>query len=215
MVLSNVFPNLTMEEELANSITHAMGAGFAITVLGLSIKEGILTKYYRKMIGNIIFSIGLLILFLNSSIYHGLPKGELKITWRYLDHVSIFLLIAASYTPLCLTNLYNLGGIKFLTFVWSIAILGITLKLLFYDGYLFLFLGLYLAMGWCFLIVAKNVLKSSKKEFLIWLLIGGILYSVGVYFYANDHKHKFFHFIWHFVILIAAGCHSIAMLYYL
>jgi len=215
MVLSHMEPNFTFGEEMANTITHAMGAGYSLAALGIFAVDGVKSKNKRKLFGNVVFGIGLLILYMNSAIFHGLEKGELKSKWRYVDHISIFVLIAASYTPICLVVLRFSKGEYLLGAVWLLGIIGIAMKVLFFEQFLLLSMGVYLLMGWMFVFVLKEMLKNARKEFLFWLLFGGISYSVAVYFYANDHKVRYFHMIFHILILIGSISHSIGMLFYI
>ena len=129
------FPEWKYGEEVVNSITHAVGIGFALTMLVLFIIDGIKTNT-QKLIGNLIFGITMLILYLNSTIYHGLPQNKYKRIWRYFDHISIFFLIAGTYTPLCMTIIWPTSGKIILLIVWVLALFGTIMKILYFEGFM-------------------------------------------------------------------------------
>jgi len=208
-------PKWKAGEELANSLTHAVGVGFAISMLVVFIIDGNKTLNDRKLLGNVIFGITMIILYANSTVYHGLPENKVKTVWRYVDHISVFYLIAGTYTPICLNLIWETKGKYMLAIIWGLALLGTAIKILFFDGFYILSLIVYLVMGWLIAFALTDIKKNAKEGFAFWLILGGISYSTGVLFFAADQKIPFFHMIFHFFILFGTISHSIACLNYI
>ncbi|KAK8896272.1 hypothetical protein M9Y10_014169 [Tritrichomonas musculus] len=201
-------------EETINSITH--GAASLLSVFGsiFLIKSAMKTKNLSRQIGIIIFSASMFILYTVSSLYHGLGDGNFKRIMRYVDHCSVFILIAGTYTPFTFTVLRGREGTMILTIVWSIALFGILGKIFFFEAIDKYTVFLYVAMGWTVIISMRTLIKRTPKNGLLLLLAGGITYTVGTYFYTYDLTTKYYHAIFHLFIIAGTIFHYFAVLYF-
>lgn len=192
-------------QEKLNAISHAIGIFLAIAGSLLLIPKVGLNSGYAT-ISVIIYSLSLLLLFSASTMYHSVSKRPLKDRFRILDHISIFALIAGTYTPVALITLIEGNGWTILYVVWAIAFLGIVFKL-FYTGKLeFLSLLLYLAMGWLIVLDLENLVAHTSARGLGLLALGGAFYTLGIFFYAY-RRIPYNHLIWHFFVLGGAISH--------
>lgn len=199
-------------EELANTITHGIGlalslAGLVVLVVLAAVRGG-----PRLIVSCAIYGSTLVCLYAASTLYHGIPSPRSKRALRILDHSAIYLLIAGTYTPFLLVNLRGGWGWSLFGIVWGLAMAGILFKFLFVDRFSFFSTLLYLLMGWLVLIALKPLLASVPSTGLLWLFAGGLLYSLGVVFYAWK-KIPYNHVIWHLFVLAASACHYLAVLY--
>lgn len=198
-------------EELANSISH--GVGFAGALVGTPIL--LLAALKRGtagfLVGTIIFLSTMLLLYLGSTLYHAWPQTRVKSILRVLDHSAIFLLIAGTYTPFALGPLRGAGGLNVLGIAWALAIFGVVMKAIYGPSrYPKLAMCLYLGMGWLIPLTNHPLAFAIPLPALIWLVAGGIAYTTGVLFFANDHI-RYNHFVWHLFVLAGSGCHFAAV----
>lgn len=208
-------PNYTKGEEIANMVTHIIGGVIGIVAIVLC---SIFAKDAYGVISGVIFGVSMLILYTMSSIYHGLsPKLKGKKVLQVLDHCTIFLLIAGSYTPfaLCTLRKYNTGmGWAIFGIIWAVAILGIVLNSIDLKKYKVFPMICYLTMGWC-IIVKINVLPILLGwQGFVLLLAGGIVYTMGAICYMVGKKHKYIHTVFHICVLIANFLHFLCILWY-
>ncbi|GMN11789.1 hemolysin III family protein [Croceitalea sp. MTPC9] len=189
-------------EEKLNTYSHGLGIILALVGGILLLKEPV----KNLELGLIIYSISLLLLFIASTIYHGVRNPNLKKKLRVLDHISIYYLIAGTYTPICLSILKDSKGILLLYLVWGIAILGTILKLFFTGKFETFSLILYGIMGWLVVIDYNYLIQNFSSEGLFYLALGGGFYTIGILFYAIK-KIPFNHFIWHLFVLGGAISH--------
>jgi hemolysin III len=200
------------KQELLNTISHGMGIVFGVVgLIFLLIKNSNSSIYSTLSIWT--FGISLIILYTSSTVYHFFVDENLKKKARVLDHMSIFLLIAGTYTPICLIVLEKSSGWTLFTIVWIIAALGIFMKIFFTGKIDKLSLLLYLVMGWLLVFDLKNIANSMTSEALLFLVLGGIFYTLGTIFYAKD-KMPYAHFIWHLFVLGGSVSHYV-MVYYI
>lgn len=194
----------TKGEEIFNAVTHIVGAGFAILGTVLLIIYAALSGSAIAVVSSAIYGASLIILYTMSSIYHFLRFNRAKKVFRILDRCSIFFLIAGTYTPFCFISLKNhaIGTVIFIL-VWAIAILGIVLNSVnMHNKAVVVFSQIsYIAMGWCVVIGIIPLLEVITKTMFLWLLAGGIMYTIGVVFFALSRKVKYFHSIWHFFVI--------------
>ncbi|MGL4990744.1 MAG: PAQR family membrane homeostasis protein TrhA [Sarcina sp.] len=192
----------TLGEEIANAITHGVGLLLAIAGTVVLIVMASFTKDPYKIVSVSIYGATLILLYLGSTLYHSIPGKKAKKVFRIIDHSSIFILIAGSYTPFTLVTLRNgLGWYMFIG-VWIIAIIGVVFKAVCMDKFSKLSTLLYILMGWIIIIDIKGILKGVDLTTLILLVLGGLSYTFGCFFFAKD-KWKFNHSIWH--IFVMAG----------
>jgi hemolysin III len=201
-------------EELANSISHGLGLIGALVAAPVLMVMTARTGTTANIVGAGVFSLCMVLTYLNSSLYHAMPQGRLKQVFRRLDHASIFLLIAGTYTPFTLGVLGGAWGWTLLGLVWAMAVLGLLMMQLGRLSNPWLSNGLYLAMGWLIVIAIVPMVTRMETAGLLWLLAGGLAYSVGVVFYALDARLRFGHFLWHLFVLTGTACHFFAVLWH-
>ena len=195
----------TIGEEIFNSVTHGVGVLIAIAFMVLLIIKS--QGNTPLIIANIIYGVSLMLMFLSSTLYHAITNTKAKQVLRYFDHSAIFICIAGTFTPIIVRVLQGAQRVGFLVAVWLIALVGIILKITIFrknlqEKYKKQSLTLYVVMGWMSVLLMKKVIQISGMLSFILILSGGILYSIGVYFYAK--KRKYFHSIWHIFIILAS-----------
>lgn len=194
----------TLKEEKWNTLSHALGVILALTGAVILLQRNY--NHSLAIPAVWIYSISLVILFSASTAYHAARSTILKRRLRIVDHISIYYLIAGTYTPACLVILENSKGYLLLYFVWAIALFGTVLKL-FFTGRLETFsLLLYAVMGWSVVIDLNYLINSVSAIGLTFVFLGGVFYTVGILFYANK-KIPYNHLIWHFFVLAGAVLH--------
>jgi hemolysin III len=165
------------------------------------------------IVGASVFSATLVLLYFASTMYHALPRHKAKRVFRILDHGAVFLLIAGTYTPFTLGVLRGAWGWTLFGVVWSLAALGIVLTATGGIRYPRLSTGVYLGMGWLVVIAVRPLWLRVPLAGLLWLLAGGIAYTVGVVFLAAKRM-RYSHFVWHLLVLAGSSCHFVAVLLY-
>ena len=200
-------------EEFVNSFTHGIGAALSIVATYFLYRVAKKSKDGYKVFGNLIFGFSMILLYTASTLYHGLTDISFKKLMRYVDHCSVFILIAGSYAPFTLTILRSHGGYSILAIVWTIAIFGILSKIFFFDVIEKYTVFFYVAMGWVILGSLNNLLKAMDPKGVFWLALGGVTYTAGTYFFIHDET-KFFHAIFHLFIIGGTLCHFIAAMFY-
>lgn len=204
--------NTTTGEEIANFISHTVGAGLAIIAFILLTIRGAWTQNVSILLSFMTFGLGLIILYTMSSIYHGLKPGKAKMIFETLDHSAIYILIAASYTPFIVTGVKSLTGTFILYTQWTICILGIVFKAFFTGRFRLFSTLLYLFMGWMVIFSWNELITNIPIISIIWLIIGGISFSLGTIFYMWRIC-KFNHMIWHLFVLFGSISHFFAVFY--
>ncbi len=208
----NKFRDQTLGEEIANSISHGVGALGAMAVTPFLIKIAI-DSGTAAVVGASIFGGTMIVLYTTSTLYHAFPHSRTKRVFNILDHSAIFLLIAGTYTPFTLGVLRGAWGWSLFGVVWAIAVLGIVLKSVAGAASGKLSTSLYLAMGWIAVIAAKPFWENIPGTGLLWLLAGGVMYSAGVLFFIAN-RIRYTHFIWHLFVMAGTACHVVAVMNY-
>lgn len=203
----------SLGEEIANSVSHGIGLLLSLIVLPVLILAALRQGSASALVGATVFAVSLVVLYCASTIYHALPPNRAKQFFRLLDHVAIFLLIAGTYTPFTLGVLRGPLGWTLLALVWGMAILGITLKVVWGFRYKAVSTGMYLAMGWMAVIAVQEVWLRMPVSGIKWLLAGGLAYTVGVVFFVAERM-RYNHLAWHLFVLISSTCHTCAVLWY-
>ena len=201
-------------EEIANSISHGIGLAAALVGTPFLIAQATRQGNVEFLIGTSLFCTTVIFLYLTSTIYHALPTGTAKRAFRVLEHSAIFLLIAGTYTPFTLGVLHGVWGWILLTIIWSLAAAGVMLKVFYRTPLPILSTGLYLLMGWMVVIAADTLVARVPTPGLLWLIAGGLSYTVGVVFFAIDSRLRYAHLIWHLFVLAGTTCHYFAVLWY-
>ena len=197
-------------EEIANFVSHTAGAGLAILGFIMLIIRASWYNNIPALISYIIFSLGLMVLYTMSSIYHGLKPSKAKNVFEILDHSSIYFLIAASYTPFLVLGLKSNIGITLLVIQWIICALGITFKAFFTGKFKGISTIVYLIMGWMIVFSWNELIAKISPISLGFLITGGLLYSLGTIFYMWKIC-KFNHMIWHIFVILGSTSHYVAV----
>lgn len=201
----------TLGELIANSISHGLGVIFAIVGLVLLILKSNTTS---EILSSIVFGLAMIILYLSSTLFHSFPEKMKRVysVFQRLDHSSIFILISGTYTPFLVLLVRTKEAYILLIILWTITVFGIVIKSIWIEKFKFVHLGIYLIMGWSILFIINEVYYSVGDVFL-FLLLGGISYTVGVAFYVARFKYN--HFVWHLFVLGGTVFHFIAIYGYL
>ena len=202
------------EEEIANSLSHGLGLIAALVATPFLIEHAARHGDAGFIVGASIFAATMVLLYLASTLYHALPTGRAKGMFRVIEHSAIFLLIAGTYTPFTLGVLRGAWGWTLLALVWSLAVTGVLLKALNRMAHPILSTGLYLLMGWLIVIAAQPLSVRVPASGLLWLVAGGLAYTLGVVFFALDSRLRYGHFIWHLFVMAGTACHYFAVLWY-
>jgi hemolysin III len=201
-------------EELANSLSHGLGLIAALVATPFLVLHAARQGDAAFMVGASVFAATMVLLYLASTLYHALPVGRAKRVFRVIEHSAIFLLIAGTYTPFMLGVLGGAWGWSMLGLVWGIAVAGVLLKALNRLTHPILTTSLYLLMGWLIVIAAEPLSERVPAAGLLWLIAGGLAYTVGVIFFALGARLRYGHFIWHLFVMAGTACHYFAVLGY-
>lgn len=205
-------PN-TRREEWANVATHGLGLLLALAAAAIGCLAAVETGSLLRVVTVAIFTAALVLMYFASTGFHLAGRSRLRHHWRLLDHVSIYTLIAGTYTPIMLVAVGGVWGWTIVTLVWLMAIVGVTLKILTigrYDRFEKIDTGLYLAMGWMCIVAIGPIWASLSATALFWLFIGGVAYSGGCIFFLWDRL-PYNHAIWHLFVLLGSLCHYIVI----
>ena len=206
-----ILRGLKDKEEVLNAITHGFGALLAIAGLVILVVLSSLEGTPWHITSFAIFGSALVILYTVSCLYHGFSNTRLKTLFRKFDHMAIFVLIAGTYTPFCLTVLNGWMGWTLFGVVWGCGLAGVVLKAFSTGKFEVLSTSLYVAMGWIVLLFIGPVYSNTPVEGFILLLVGGAFYSAGVFFFVKDRV-RYFHCIWHLFVLTGSAFHFFAVL---
>ena len=205
-----VYRQLSTVEEIINSITHGIGALLSIIALiALILLAGKLDDIWY-MVSFSIYGCTLIILYLSSTLYHSFSNPKIKNLFARFDHVSIFLLIAGTYTPILLTSIRGIWGWTLFGIIWGLALVGAVIRSIYLHRFRKLMVAVYLGMGWMFVLAGKQIFLSLPSTSIIFLVLGGIAYSVGVIFYMWRNL-PYSHGIWHLFVLAGSVLHFFAI----
>lgn len=204
-------PTYSLGEEIANSVTHGIGAVLSVAGLTALVLLAAIHGDAWRVVSFSIYGSTLIILYLISTLYHSFPQPRLKRIFRTLDHAAIYLLIAGTYTPFLLVTLRGVLGWTLLAVVWSLAVVGVVWKLFFMDRLKVVATMAYLFMGWIAIIAVKPMIANLSTVGMILVATGGAVYSLGVIFYVW-RKLPYNHAIWHLFVLVASICHFFAVM---
>lgn len=201
----------TLKEEIAHSIIHGIGVVLAVAGLGILIAHTTTFESARHIVSCIIFGAALIILYSASTLYHGIQHPKAKKVFRIIDHSSIYLLIAGTYTPFTLVNLQGAWGWSLFGVIWGLALLGIFLQLSPLRRFSYIRLIFYITMGWAALVAIKPLAASVPLSALALIVAGGVTYTVGIVFYLW-RRLPYHHAIWHVFVLSGSVLHYFAIL---
>lgn len=215
---SKELPVYTKGEELFNAISHIVGGGFGIIALVLGLIVACKESDVYGIVSMAIYGVSMILLYTMSSIYHFLRRNRAKKVFRIFDHCTIYLLIAGTYTPYCLVTLREVGlwGWILFSVVWLFAILGIVFNAINMHHPIIKTLSMicYICMGWCIIIAIKPLIANLSMNGFMWLLMGGIMYTIGAIFYAFGKKAKYIHSVWHLFVLMGTILQFVSIVLY-
>ena len=197
--------------ERFNSISHLVGAGLAVLGSVLLIVPAARIGDPWKIVSFSIYGAMLIALYVASTLYHSV-RGRAKVILQKLDHCSIYLLIAGSYTPFALVSLRGAWGWSLMGAVWTLAVVGILQEIWFAKGARVLSLVIYLLMGWLALVAVSPLWDALTPIGFAWLAAGGLFYTVGIIFYVADQRIRHGHGLWHLFVLGGSSCHFFTVL---
>ena len=203
----------TKLEEILNGITHGIGILFGIVALTMLLYVSIKNYNVSKIVSFSIYGACIILMFTFSTLYHGITREKVKKVLRVFDHSSIFLFIAGTYTPVVVLTLEGYFRMGILIGVWTIALGGVLFKVFTYgkfDKYKLISLSLYIGMGWIAIIPIRMIIQATSINFFIWILAGGLLYTLGTIFYSIK-KIPYNHAIWHLFVLAASITHFLGI----
>lgn len=200
----------TPKEEFYNTLSHGIGIVFCLIAMPLLLKITYGQHDLTMFISVLIFGFGMLFVYTFSTFYHATKSQRAKDLLQIGDHISIYFLIAGTYTPLMAKYLKSDHAMLFLGVMWSIVAAGVVFKLFFTKRFKFFSVLLYLALGWMIVFVIDPLIDSMPFLVFLWIMIGGLSYTLGVYFYVKDNKF-YFHAIWHIFVLLGTIAHFIAV----
>ncbi|SHI52593.1 hemolysin III [Tangfeifania diversioriginum] len=206
------YRSLTLGEEIFNSITHGIGALLSIAGLVVLTVYAVNKGNTWHVVSFSIFGASLFLLYLSSTLYHSFTKAKIKNLFARFDHAAIFLLIAGTYTPFVLTTIRGPLGWTLFGIVWGLAVIGIVIRSIYLTRFRKLMVGVYVAMGWMFLVAIVPMINNLPAQSITFLFIGAGCYSLGVIFYAWRNL-KYGHGIWHLFVLGGSITHFFSVLY--
>ncbi len=210
-------PKYSKAEEIMNMVTHIVGGGFGVIATVLCIVVAALHRNVWGIVGSAIYGATLIELYTMSSIYHGLRPGTGKKVMQILDHCSIYFLIAGTYTPILLSSIravspgwaWTLFGI-----VWGLAAMATVFTAIDLKKYATLSMICYIGMGWCIVLAAKTAISAIALPGLLWLLAGGIAYTIGAVLYGLGKKIPYMHSVFHLFVLAGSIMQFVCILFY-
>jgi hemolysin III len=200
-------------EERINIITHGLGIPLSIIALILLIPNALVNGDRLDLISSIVFGVSLVMVYAASTFFHSTKSPKLRRRFNIFDHASIYVLIAGTYTPFTLITLEGRIGWTLFGVVWSLALIGIIFKIFYIGKYKVLSTLFYVIMGWLIIGAIKPLIANLPHYGLLWLLAGGISYTIGAILYSN-RKIKFNHAIFHIFVLLGSFCHFMAIYFY-
>lgn len=210
-------PNYTRGEELCNAISHIVGGAFGIVVLLGCLWVSLLRGNVWGVVAGCIYGASMVALYTVSAVYHFLRPCMGKKVMQVIDHCTIYFLIAGTYTPIVLCGLrprFAGWGWAMFGLVWGLAALGIVFTAIDLKKYAVFSMTCYIGMGWCVVLAAKPTLQALPAKGLLWLLAGGIAYTVGAVLYGLGKKHRYMHFVFHLFVLAGSLLQFVCILFY-
>jgi hemolysin III len=203
----------TTGEEIANSVTHGLGAALGVAGLVVLVTLASLRGDPWQVVSFSIYGASLILLYLCSTLYHGLTDPGAKKRFKFLDHASIYLLIAGTYTPFTLVSIRGGWGWALFGVIWGLAILGILFKIRNTGRWGKISAAVYVLMGWLCVVALHRMIAEVPRAGLVWLFVGGLLYTGGLVFYGWK-KLPYNHAVWHLFVLGGSICHFFAILFH-
>lgn len=212
-----LLPDYTRGEEWMNMVTHIVGGGVGVAALGLCLSRALRYGDGFSLAGALIYGLAMILLYTMSSVYHGLAPSTGKKVLQVLDHCTIYLLIAGTYTPIALCNLRTVNpalGWGMLIFQWGLAAVAVTLTAIDLKKYNVFSMICYIGMGWCVIVTIVPVYKALTFWGFMWLLGGGIMYTIGAVLFCLGTKKRYIHSIFHIFVVLASLMHFICIFFF-
>jgi hemolysin III len=206
-------PEYSTGEEIANSITHGLGVALAVAGFAVLVTLASDRGDAWQVASFSVYGVSLILLYLVSTLYHGLTNPRTKKTFKFFDHASIYILIAGTYTPFTLVAIRGGWGWSLFGVIWGLAILGILFKIKNTERWGKISAAFYVLMGWLCVIALHRMIATISTAGLIWLFSGGVLYTSGLIFYGWK-KLPYNHAVWHLFVLGGSICHFVAILFH-
>ncbi|MBI4975888.1 MAG: hemolysin III family protein [Spirochaetes bacterium] len=202
----------TNPEEIVSAVTHGIGAAFSIVGLVLLVSIAAKKGDAWRITSFSIYGATLILLYMMSMLFHAI-SGPAKRFFQFMDGAAVYLLIAGTYTPVALIFLRGVWGWSMLGIIWGLAIIGILLKIFSVGKFNVVTTIVYVIMGWLIVIAVKPLMSAAPRELLVWIVVGGTCYTMGVVFYLLK-KMPFHHPVWHLFVLGGSVCHFLGFLWY-
>lgn len=203
----------SLGEEIANAVTHGVGVALAIAALVVLTVLSAFTRDPVRIASAVTFGVTLVLLYAASTLYHSIPDERARHVLKVLDHASIYLLIAGTYTPFALVTLSERGGIVLLAVIWGLAAAGVALESFWVYRPRWVSTAVYLAMGWLAVSVIKPLARTLAPEGLALLAAGGAAYTLGTAFYLLK-RYRYMHMVWHLFVVVGSTLHVLAVALY-
>lgn len=207
---AKTYRQLSTAEEIINSITHGIGALLSIAAMVILIMVASQNGDIWHLVSFSIYGSSLILLYLSSTLYHSFSNPKIKSLFARFDHISIFLLIAGTYTPILLTSIRGVWGWSLFVIIWAMAIIGAVIRTIYLHRFRKLMVAVYLVMGWMAVVAGKQIYESLPPASLLFLILGGVAYSIGVIFYMWRSL-PYGHGIWHLFVLAGSILHFFAI----
>ncbi len=214
---ARALPDYTRGEEIFNTVSHIVGGAFGIIALAVCVIVSALHRDAWAVVSSAIYGVSMVALYTVSSVYHGLRPGMGKKVMQVLDHCTIYLLIAGTYTPVVLCSIrsvYPGWGWTIFGLVWGLAAMAAAFTAIDLKKYSVLSMACYIGMGWCIVIALKPTLECVPLAGLLWLLAGGISYTVGAVLYGLGKKHRYMHSIFHLFVVLGSVLQFVSIVGY-
>lgn len=216
-----ILPDYTRGEEIFNMVSHIVGGGFGVIACATCVVKAFLYGNAYDIVGAFVYGLSMVILYTMSSLYHGLKSEMAKKVFQIIDHCTIFILIAGTYTPIVLSSIRPaipwMGWTVF-GFVWGLSALGIVLNAIDLKHYSKLSMVLYILLGWCIILTGKSCIATIGTDGLFWMLMGGISYTVGAVFYGvgghGKHPLRYMHSVFHLFVVAGSILQYFGIIFY-
>lgn len=212
-----ILPDYTKGEEIFNMVTHIVGGGLGVVYLVACVIISAIHRDPWAVVSSAIYGASVILLFTMSSVYHGLIPSTGKKVLQIIDHCTIYVMIAGTYTPYTLVAMrenYPVTAWVVFGIVWGTAALAITLNAIDLEKYKVFAMICYIAMGWCIVFTGPQIFASLPGPGFWWLLFGGILYTVGVIFYGFGKKARYIHSVFHIFVVLGSAAHFVSLFFY-
>ena len=212
------FPDYSRREELFNSVSHACGVVVVLVLMWIAVRAAMQCGKPYALVSSVVYVSSLLVMFLVSSVYHGLPKGMPKQVMRVVDHCNIFVTIAGTYTPIMMLGVLPINPAmawSILAVEWGVAVIGVVLNAIDLKKYAKFSMVCYLAMGWCVVISLKDTVAAMTWPGFSYILGGGVAYTIGAVLYLIGKRKPYRHFVFHLFVLLAAVIQFVGIWKYL